>query len=310
MTSRTVHLSEKGMRLDRFVRIHFPDLPAARAFSLMKQGRLKVDDKPADAAVRLVPGQVVALDAKVAPLKASLANWQPLGEADRAFLGRITLYEDTDLIVFDKPSGLAVHPGTKVTRDLDTLLAGLGDGTGERPVLVHRLDKDTSGVIVAAKSKAVAVKLGRAFAGHSVVKEYRAIVAGVPASGTIDMALKKVATPSGGRVVAAAPDDPEGQPARTRVAIVETDPSRRWAHVALFPETGRQHQLRAHMALTGHPILGDPLYGEPRAAPRLMLHAYRLTVEGRGTWEAPLPAVFGEMMAAGSHTNSAWEVYI
>ncbi len=293
MPARTVHISENGMRLDRFLRIHFAGAP--------RRGRLTVDGRPASGDAQLRAGQVVALEAGGKPAtdgapSKSPAPAAPIDPETRAFLRSITLYEDDDIIAFDKPSGLAVHPGTKVTRDLDSMLAGLAGPGAERPVLAHRLDKDTSGLIVAAKRKDVAGRLGKAFASHDIVKEYRAIVAGNPQPGVIDIAIAKQATPRGGRMVAVDPSLPEALSARTRVEIIAAAADGLSAHVALFPETGRQHQLRVHMALTGHPILGDPLYGDANSAPRLMLHAYRLRFRhpGKG-WmdlEAPLSAGF------------------
>jgi RluA family pseudouridine synthase len=288
------------MRLERFMRIHFPDVPFGMLGGLLKRGKLTVDGGPAIATQTLEPGQMIAIAHRDKPgipgPNASKAQptQKALPQADRDFLNSITLYEDDDIIVFDKPSGLAVHPGSKVTRDLDSLLVRLVPHGAERPVLAHRLDKDTSGVIVAAKRKDVATALGKAFASRDVEKEYRAIVAGVPEAGLIDIAIAKEATPKGGRMVAVDPASPGALSAQTQVAIVATDGTR--THVALSPETGRQHQLRVHMALTGHPILGDALYGDAGSAPRLMLHAYRLRFQhpGKG-WmevEAPLPEEF------------------
>lgn len=275
---RTVHVSEKGMRLDRFLRIHFPGLPGAVA--LLRAGRLTVDGRRARAADPLAAGQTVRIaETPARPAATPVAEPSP---EDRAFLAAITLWEDADLLVLDKPAGLAVHAGTRTRDDLDRRLAVLVDpGTGERPVLVHRLDKDTSGLIVAAKRAAVAARLGRAFAGRAVEKTYLAVVEGVPSpeSGRIATPLVKVATSEGGRMVAAAPDDPAGLAAETLWQVIEVRDDGAAALVRLRPLTGRQHQLRAHLALLGHPILGDRLYGRAATAPRLMLHAHRLRLE-------------------------------
>lgn len=290
---RTVHPSEKGMRLDRFLRIHAPR--AASAALLLKQGRLTVDGRKARLADPLAAGQVVRL--VEAPPRAAVPVAGP-SEAERALLARITLFEDADLLVFDKPSGLAVHKGTRTNEDLDTILAKLVDGEGERPRLVHRLDKDTSGLLVAAKRKGFAERLGRAFASREVEKTYLAVVAGVPAaaSGRIVAALKKVTTAEGGRMVEAGEGDPEAQAAATGWELVEAAADGRSSLLAFFPETGRQHQIRVHAKLLGHPILGDRLYGDGRAAPRLMLHAHRLRLpDGAGgtrAFVAPLPEGF------------------
>jgi RluA family pseudouridine synthase len=299
---RVVHTSEKGMRLDRFVRIHAPRAPAATI--LLKQGRLTVDGRRARATDVLAAGQLVRL-AEAAPQSAAAGGPGADGQGavvsreERDLLARITLFEDEDLVVFDKPSGLAVHPGTRTAGDLDSILAKLVDGEGERPRLVHRLDKDTSGLLVAAKHGRLAEALGRAFATRAVEKTYLAVVAGVPEprAGRIETPLKKVATAKGGRMVAAAADDPAGLAAATAWEVIEAAADGGSSLVAFRPESGRQHQLRVHARLLGHPILGDRLYGDGRAAPRLMLHAHRLTlpdgVGGRREFVAPVPEGFG-----------------
>lgn len=294
---RTVHQSEKGMKLDRFLRIHFPRAPGAAA--LLKQGRLTVDGRKARAGDALAPGQVVRLaDPESRPVPGAAVPAAPSPE-ERALLARITLHEDDDLLVLDKPSGLAVHKGTRTTTDLDQILAKLVDAEGERPRLVHRLDKDTSGLLVAAKRKAQAERLGRAFASREVEKVYLAVVVGVPtlARGRVETPLKKVETARGGRMVGCDADDPQGLAAATAYTVIESRDGGRSALVEFRPETGRQHQLRAHAALIGHPILGDRLYGVAGSAPRLMLHAHRLTLpDGRGgtrTFVAPIPEAFG-----------------
>ena len=300
---RIVHISEKGMRLERFLRIHFPTLPPAAR--LIGQGRLTVDGRRIRAQDALQPGQCVriappaARPASAAGEGASPAAPTPtVSDADRARLAAMTLHEDDDLLVFDKPAGLAVHAGTRTTDDLDRLLAGLVDAEGERPVLVHRLDKDTSGLLVAARRKAVAARLGAAFAGRDVAKTYVAEVEGVPeaAEGVIAAALKKVETPRGGRMVAA-DGDPEARPAETRWRRLAVRPDGASSLLALTPLTGRQHQLRAHCALIGHPIRGDRLYGRAGSAPRLMLHALAIEFDhpaGRHRrFETPWPEPFG-----------------
>jgi RluA family pseudouridine synthase len=317
MAERRVHISEKGMRLDRFVRIHFPDVPFGSLSSLLKRGRLTVDGKRAKATDRLAAEAIVAIAdpgprtdetrrlpragdeatraARLPREAAAAAPVEPLGPEDLAFLRGLVLHEDDDILVLDKPSGLAVHAGTRTDRDLDHLLARLVDERGERPVLVHRLDKDTSGLLVAAKSRAIAAVLGKAFATRAVEKEYRARVSGrpEPAKGRIEIPLVKVETPRGGRMVAAEPGAPGALAAATRYEVVGTADD--VSDLALFPETGRQHQLRVHTRLIGHPILGDRLY-DGRSAPRLMLHAYRIAFRhprrGAVTFEAPLPADF------------------
>lgn len=291
---RRVHVSEKGMKLDRFLRIHFAS--AGNTARLLKAGRLTVDGRPFRLADALAPGQMVRIceeSRAVAPVASP-----PIAPEIVAELAAMTLYDDAALIVFDKPTGLAVHKGTRTERDLDSMLTALTDAEGNRPVLVHRLDKETSGLLVAARTKAIAARLGRVFSGRHIAKTYVAVVEGVPVppSGTIGRALKKVATPRGGRMIEADPADPEASSAETAYEVLEIRGGGRSSLVRLAPHTGRQHQLRVHMALIGHPILGDRLYGRAGSASRLMLHAHRLEFAdatlGKFAFEAPIPAIF------------------
>ena len=175
------------------------------------------------------------------------------------------LHEDKDIYVLNKPAGLAVQGGTKTHRHIDGLLIGLGAELGERPRLVHRLDRETSGVLVIAKRRAVAASLGKLFATRTVRKIYWAGVKGVPkpAQGKIDIALIKAAGPDGDRVRVADADEEEARRAVTHYSVIDKAPPV-LAWMSLKPSTGRQHQLRAHMAHIGHPLLGDPVYGRKR----------------------------------------------
>jgi 23S rRNA pseudouridine955/2504/2580 synthase len=196
----------------------------------------------------------------------------------------MTLYEDDDLLILDKPSGIAVQGGTKTPHHIDRLLEGLGDGPETRPRLVHRLDRDTSGVLVVAKRRAVAAKLGRAFQTRSVRKIYWALVHGVPKppQGKVDAALVKAAGPDGDRVRKARPGEQDvAQSAVTHYAVVDRA-GQAVSFVSLKPVTGRQRQLRAHMAIIGHPILGDTKYPSGVELPegvenKLHLHARRIS---------------------------------
>jgi 23S rRNA pseudouridine955/2504/2580 synthase len=258
-----------------------------------------VDGGRVKASTRLEAGQVV----RVPPLPASapIAPKRALSKADRDFLASITLYEDDDLMVLNKPSGIAVQGGTKTAQHLDRLLEGLGDGPETRARLVHRLDRDTSGVLIVAKRRAVAAKLGREFQTRSVRKIYWALVKGVPKppQGKVEAALVKAAGPEGDRVRKARPGEQErAQSAVTYYAVVDRA-GQTVSFVSLKPVTGRQHQLRAHMAIIGHPILGDDKYHGDQDMPeaidkRLHLHARRISFphpsgEGIVDVTAPLP---------------------
>ena len=288
------------MRLDRWFRTHYAQLPHSRLEKLLRTGQVRVDGARIKASTRLETGQSVRVpplpDAPPPPGAA-----KPLSKGDRAFLKSITLFEDNDLLILNKPSGLAVQGGTKTAQHIDRLLEGMGDSPQTRPRLVHRLDRDTSGVLVVAKKRSVAAKLGKAFQTRSVRKIYWALVRGVPKppQGKIDAALVKAATPDGERVRKARPGEQDkAQSAVTHFAVIDRA-ARQVALMSLKPVTGRQHQLRAHMAILGHPILGDEKYPSGIEVPdgierRLHLHAQRISFphpSGEGVVDvtAPLP---------------------
>jgi 23S rRNA pseudouridine955/2504/2580 synthase len=298
--TRNVSAAEDGMRLDRWFKTHYATLPHSRLEKLLRTGQVRVDGGRAKASTRLAAGQSV----RVPPLPDVAPPPEPkkaLSKADRDFLRSITLYEDDDLLVLNKPPGIAVQGGTKTTHHIDRLLEGLGDGPETRPRLVHRLDRDTSGVLVIAKRRNVAAKLGRAFQTRSVRKIYWALVHGVPKppQGKIEAALVKAAGPEGDRVrKARAGEQDKAQSAVTHYAVIDRA-AQRVSLVSLKPVTGRQHQLRAHMAIIGHPILGDEKYPSPSELPegienKLYLHARRISFphpsgEGIVDVTAPLP---------------------
>jgi 23S rRNA pseudouridine955/2504/2580 synthase len=296
------------MRLDRWFRTHYASLPHSRLEKLLRTGQVRVDGGRAKASTRLASGQAIRIPPlpDVAPPPAPK---HALSKADRAFLASITLYEDDDLFILNKPSGIAVQGGTKTTQHIDRLLEGLGDGPETRPRLVHRLDRDTSGVLVIAKRRSVAAKLGRAFQTRSVRKIYWALVKGVPKpqQGKVEAALVKAAGPEGDRVRKARPGEQEiAQSAVTHYAVVDRA-GQQAAFVSLKPVTGRQHQLRAHMAILGNPILGDEKYHGDRDLPegvarKLHLHARRISFphpfgEGVVDVTAPLPEHMRESFA-------------
>jgi 23S rRNA pseudouridine955/2504/2580 synthase len=307
--TRNVSEAEDGMRLDRWFKTHYATLPHSRLEKLLRTGQVRVDGGRAKASTRLAAGQSV----RVPPLPDVSARPAPkhaLSKGDRDFLAAITLYEDDDLLILNKPSGIAVQGGTKTTHHIDRLLEGLGDGPETRPRLVHRLDRDTSGVLVIAKRRNVAAKLGRAFQTRSVRKIYWALVHGVPKppQGKIEAALVKAAGPEGDRVrKARAGEQTRAQSAVTYYAVVDRA-GQEVAFVSLKPVTGRQHQLRAHMAILGHPILGDEKYPSRAALPegldkRLHLHARRISFphpNGEGVVDvtAPLPPHMEKAFAA------------
>ena len=184
------------------------------------------------------------------------------------------LYRDSNLLVIDKPAGLAVHPGPKTPDSLEAHLPALAFGLREPPSIVHRLDRDTSGCLVLARHAKALRKLNRFFAEGQVDKTYWALVRGRPpaAEGRIDLALRKVTGPEGWRVVV----DPAGQAASTEYRVLAEQGGT--TLVELHPRTGRTHQVRVHLAALGCPILGDPVYGVAVPGAPHALHARRLVI--------------------------------
>lgn len=226
----------------------------------------------------------------------------PLSAETAEHARRLLIYEDDALLVFNKPAGLAVQGGAGVELSLEILLGAFAKPNGKRPRLVHRLDRETSGVIVVARTKPAAAALSQAFADREVEKTYLAIVCGgapSPADGAIDLPLRKTARRGLDIMVAARPDEPGAQAAQTRYRTQRATTSA--ALLELRPQTGRMHQLRAHCAAIGRPIAGDGKYGglfnvAGVPIPGLMLHAAALEIPhpagSRRRFAAPPPASF------------------
>ena len=248
---------EGELRHDRWFKRHFPELSHGRLEKLLRTGQVRVDGKRATAGDRLSPGQII----RVPPLPPGTPKpARPAVDAREAeALRRLVLHRDDDVIVIDKPAGLAVQGGAGTPHHLDGMLDALRFDAAERPRLVHRLDRDTSGVLVLARSAAAAAHLAEAFRDKANEKVYWAIVVGVPSprAGRIDKALAKQRGHGGERVAA---DDEAGQRAVTDYRTLDAA-ARRAAWLELKPVTGRTHQLRVHCVALGTPILGDGKYG-------------------------------------------------
>jgi 23S rRNA pseudouridine955/2504/2580 synthase len=256
----TVNADEAGMRVDRFVEARFPGLAFSHIQRIIRKGELRVNGKRAQPKQRLEAGQAVRLP----PLRSEPRPPTPGGGAGaetRDFLNSITLHEDADVLVLDKPMGLAVQGGSGTTRHLDAMLETLRDARGQRPRLVHRLDKDTAGCLLVAKTRFAAAALAKTFRSRSARKIYWALVAGVPKprQGRISTFLAKETRGDDSFMRVARHGEEGASHAVTYYAVIDTA-ARQLAWLSLKPVTGRTHQLRAHLAHIGHPIVGDPKY--------------------------------------------------
>src|SRR5438034_8242225 len=296
-----VTADEAGMRVDRFVEARFPGLAFSHIQRIIRKGELRVNGKRAQPKQRLEAGQAV----RIPPLRLDPPR-PPAGDAKvrdqtREFLKSITLHEDADVLVLNKPMGLAVQGGSGTTRHLDGMLETLRDARGQRPRLVHRLDKDTAGCLLVAKTRFAAAALAKTFRSRSARKIYWALVAGVPKprQGRISTFLAKETRGDDSFMRVARHGEEGASHAVTYYAVIDTA-ARQLGSLSLKPVTGRTHQLRAHLVHIGHPIVGDPKYFSrehwelPRGMQdRLHLLARRIVVPHPrgGTMDvtAPLP---------------------
>ncbi len=302
----TVGDADDGLRLDRWFHTNFPQVTHGRLEKLLRRGEVRVDGGRVRANLRLAPGMVV----RVPPLPETppdMPSSVPVSAADAADLKSRILHRDDMLIVIDKPAGLAVQGGSGTTRHLDGLLDALRFDASERPRLVHRLDRDTSGVLVLARTRAAAATVTAAFRDRAAKKLYWALVRGVPhpAAGRIESTIEKTAAGGGREQMASSATG------KSAVTVYRTvaQASERFAWLALTPVTGRTHQLRVHCSEAGYPIVGDRRYGDRPETPAhtevlgrgLHLHARRLEMPhpGGGTLRviAPLP----------SHMLQSWQ---
>ncbi|MEO1193061.1 MAG: RluA family pseudouridine synthase [Pseudomonadota bacterium] len=315
MTQHQVGAEDAGQRLDRWLRKTYPALPQSLFQRLLRSGQIRLDGKRAKAATPLqlgqilrLPPQLTAADAEAAPPRGEQET--PEAKAALESLRAGLLYEDRYVLALNKPVGLAVQGGSGQRISIDRLAAGLVPPGAAAPRLVHRLDRDTSGVLLLAKTAAAARHLAESFKGRSARKLYWALVQGVPRrrAGRIDRALAKQGQQGQERMQA----DPEGQAAETLYATAATAGAKA-SLLVLAPLTGRTHQIRAHLAAIGHPILGDFKYGATKQAGEagLLLHAAELAVphpEDETTLRiaAPAPAAFlAACQSFGFETKSA-----
>ena len=256
----TVTPDENGMRVDRFFEARFPSLSFSHIQRIIRKGEVRVNGKRAQPKARLEAGQTV----RIPPLRLDQPKPGENASEDqknRAFIESITLHEDADVLVLNKPVGLAVQGGSGTVRHLDGMLGALRSPDGQRPRLVHRLDKDTAGCLLVAKTRFAAAALAKTFRSRSARKIYWALVPGVPKpkQGRISTFLAKEERADDSFMRVARHGEEGASHAVTYYAVVETAASK-LAWLSLKPVTGRTHQLRVQMAHIGHPIVGDPKY--------------------------------------------------
>ncbi len=290
---------EAGIRLDRWFRRHFPVLTQGMIQKLCRTGQIRVGGRRAEASTRLQPGD----DVRVPPLPDGPPpppERAPLDENTLRELEGMVVYMDDSLIVMNKPHGLPVQGGPGIVRHLDGLMEGFRQGAADKPRLVHRLDMDTSGLLVLARTPGTAAKLAAAFRSRHVLKTYWAVVAGRPSpqEGRLDLPLVKYGGLRGGeRVAVAEAGEEDSTHAITDYRTLDAA-GRKLAWLELQPLTGRTHQLRVHCVALGAPIVADRKYGGETAqveglADKLHLHARALSLPhpdgGTLELEADLP---------------------
>ncbi|MEM7620111.1 MAG: RluA family pseudouridine synthase [Pseudomonadota bacterium] len=305
--------NEDGMRLDRWFKAHFPEIRFGQLQRMLRTGQIRIDSGRVQTNTRLETGQSV----RVPPLKPEEAKEKThtgptkLHPSDLDFIQSLVIFKDDDLLVLNKPTGLAVQGGSKTGRHIDGLLDGLQFDAPERPRLVHRLDKDTSGVLLLARTRLAATALSQSFKSRSARKTYWALVNGVPRykAGEITLPLRKTGPHGQEKMRIAERSDKQALPANTHYEIIECA-AQKFAWLAMSPVTGRTHQLRVHALGLGHSIVGDGKYGGSAAHPggeipkHLHLHSYSM--------ELPHPNKKGKSFKISAplpeHMAKTWEL--
>jgi 23S rRNA pseudouridine955/2504/2580 synthase len=319
-SAATVEKDDDGIRLDRWFKRHYPALAHGALEKLLRKGEVRVDGKRAKAGDRLSTGQALRLPPQLGSIHSQAAerstypqtNHPQLSGQERKAAEALVIHKDSTVMVLNKPPGLATQGGSGIKEHVDGMLEALTFGKNQRPRLVHRLDRDTSGVLVVARTVPAAAALAKALAQRDARKIYWALVRGVPEkkAGTIKLPLAKEGGhgPHGRdeRVVGKAITDRDAKYALTDYVVID-QVGREYAWIAAKPLTGRTHQIRVHLASLGTPIVGDFKYGAAAARgtgeieDRLHLHARSIDIAhpdgGRLKVTAPLP----------QHMMKAWK---
>jgi 23S rRNA pseudouridine955/2504/2580 synthase len=292
-----VDQDQADRRLDRFLKHHLQNLTQTAIEKALRKGDIRVNGQKATSSQRTNLHDQVEVAEFLTKLEGTSVKKTPvvdsLSMTDLSFIEENILWEDKHLLVFNKPQGLATQGGTGTSRHVDGLFKAYGLLKRQDYKLVHRLDRDTSGVLVLAKTTLMARHLMEAFKNKTVQKTYQALIEGMlePRYGQIDLPLLKSKVGTKEKIVV----DPKGDKAQTTYRTLKISNNRYWSWVELQPKTGRTHQLRVHMQASHTPILGDFKYGA-RSGKNLMLHAFKLELRDldgdRLTFEAPLPPYF------------------
>ena len=302
----TVTPDDDDIRLDRWFKRHLPDTSFTTVAKWARTGQLRVDGARAAPGDRIAAGQTLRFPPpEPVPVAGKPKRERPpLSDDEIAFARELVIHQDAQAFVLNKPPGLATQGGTKTIQHVDGLLDALQYDSEGRPKLVHRLDKDTSGALLVARTSRAAAFFAKAFSGRTAKKVYWALVVGVPSleDGMIELPIAKQPGTGGEKMHV---DEAEGQPAKSRYRVIERAGNRA-AWVELTPFTGRTHQLRVHMAAIGHPIVGDGKYGGPEAfltggiSRKMHLHSRRIAVDhpdgGKIDVEAELPSHFADSL--------------
>ncbi|MCR9134400.1 MAG: RluA family pseudouridine synthase [Alphaproteobacteria bacterium] len=299
---RKVDEDEEGMRLDRWFKSHFPGLAFGKLQKLLRSGQIRVDGGRVKSDTRVRSGQTIRIPPLGTDEKRSPVSGAPASGSDSEMLSQMLLFESPKVFVFNKPAGLAVQGGSGLSRHVDGMLEAWRNRKGEKPRLVHRLDRETSGVLVVARSRGAAQALTEAFRKRTTKKTYWALVKGVPAphEGRISTWLVKDQTPEGDRMRVARHGEPGADHAVSYYRVLE-QAGQNLSWLEMEPYTGRTHQLRVHAMHIGCPILGDPKYFDADhnwefpggVQKRLHLHARHISIPAPGGGKievtAPLP---------------------
>ena len=295
VTSIKIKAEDDGIRLNRWFLREYPALTMGRLQKLLRTKQIKVDGKRAETNTRLSAGQELRLP----PLdnEKAVKKMDGVSKSDAAFIQSLVIFKDDNIIVLNKPSGLAVQGGTNTERHVDGMLDALMFEKSERPKLVHRIDKDTSGILLLARNRKYAELLTKSFREHMLQKTYLALCCGhlKNSEGEINAPLEKI-----GEKMQMVGD---GKRALTRYQVLDTV-GEKFSLISAEPLTGRTHQIRAHLEYAGAPILGDSKYfgssriRVPGMSAKLHLHAYKIDLSAvyqkKLVVKAPLPDYFME----------------